>query len=78
MHPWFGTGLLTSTGLKWQKRRKMLTPAFHFSILQKFTEVIIENSQSLVRELQLECLQEKTNIVPLIQQSALNVICGKA
>ncbi|KAF2898762.1 hypothetical protein ILUMI_07412 [Ignelater luminosus] len=78
LQPWLGTGLLTSAGDKWHSRRKILTPAFHFNILQEFVEIFTEQSQLLVERLQEECNKSYTDIVPVITQFTLHSICETA
>ncbi|XP_051172445.1 uncharacterized protein LOC127288825 [Leptopilina boulardi] len=78
LHPWLGTGLLTSTGEKWQKRRKLLTPAFHFNILQGFVDIFIEESQKLVSSLKTEGSEVIKDIEPLFTKFTLNAICETA
>ncbi len=36
LKPWLADGLLLSTGNKWFKMIKVITPTFHFKILDQF------------------------------------------
>ena len=47
LKPWLGTGLLLSTHQKWRVRRKLLTPAFHFRILDDALDVFNAQGQIL-------------------------------
>jgi len=43
-----GNGLVTSTGDLWKKRRRMITPAFHFDILNDFLSIMENRTMELV------------------------------
>ncbi|XP_033015578.1 cytochrome P450 4V2-like [Lacerta agilis] len=78
LHPWLGTGLLTSTGGKWRSRRKMLTPTFHFTILEDFLEVMNEQANILVQKLEKHVDREPFDCFFYITLCALDVICETA
>ncbi|KAI9560159.1 hypothetical protein GHT06_014170 [Daphnia sinensis] len=77
IQPWLATGLLTSTGSKWHQRRKMLTPTFHFKILEDFVHVFNEQSKTLVEKLTTKVGQD-FDIFPFITLCTLDVICETA
>ncbi|CAL2044435.1 unnamed protein product [Caenorhabditis brenneri] len=76
---WIGTGLLTSTNEKWRQRRKMLTPTFHFNVLQRYQEIFAQRGLVLVNLLNRTANnQDPVNIFPYIKRCALDIICETA
>ncbi|XP_059222867.1 cytochrome P450 4d1 isoform X2 [Stomoxys calcitrans] len=82
--PWLGEGLLVSHGRKWHQRRKIITPAFHFSILGDFAHNFEKESRILVQSLDCEyrmqteagfCLGDLVNLCTLdaVCESAMGV-----
>lgn len=75
---WLGQGLVTSSGEYWHSHRKVITPTFHFTILEGFVDVFAEKCQILVDKLAKHCnTNEPVDIFPLISFAALDIICGK-
>nr|UOU03280.1 cytochrome P450 4V23/24-2 [Brachionus rubens] len=79
LHSWLGTGLLTSYGEKWANRRRLITPAFHFEILNDFLQIMNEQAEILV-EILSTCVKNKKqiDIFELLKSCALDVICETA
>ncbi|XP_046555072.1 cytochrome P450 4B1-like [Haliotis rubra] len=50
--PWLGDGLLVSDGKKWERNRRLLTPAFHFDILQPYLKVYNQVAQTFMRKVE--------------------------
>ncbi|XP_021957112.1 cytochrome P450 4C1 [Folsomia candida] len=79
VRPWLGEGLLLSTGEKWENRRKMLNPTFHFKILEDFMHVFNKESQKMVDILRKESQSGNTvDIHNFVTRCALDIICVTA
>lgn len=76
VRPWLGDGLLTSAGAKWHRNRKLITPAFHFKILEHFQEVFQEKSRVLTEKLACKADGKVFDVYPFITHCALDIICG--
>lgn len=65
-------------GKKWHQRRKMLTPAFHFKVLEKFQQIFDEKAKTLVSVIN-EKLMEGQDVLEMhsfFGKTALDIICG--
>lgn len=65
-----------STGKKWFQRRKVITPAFHFKILDQFIEIFDKHGKTLVENLQ-KSKGYTIDVFQPIALSALDIICGE-
>ncbi|CAH1975505.1 unnamed protein product [Acanthoscelides obtectus] len=74
---WLGSGLLLANASKWRRARKIITPSFHFSILEQFIDVFEKNGKILMHKLEDMCDQE-INLQPYITSCTLDIICESA
>lgn len=74
LHSWLGTGLLTSSGTKWKTRRRLLTPSFHFRILDSFVRPMNMRARITVEKLRQRCSEPWIDIAPLVADCTLNIL----
>ena len=75
LHEWLGTGLLTSYGEKWRNRRRVITPTFHFAILNEFVSIFEEQAKKLIHKLKpIADGGESIDIQVPVSLAKLNVI----
>ncbi|XP_073841480.1 cytochrome P450 4d1-like [Musca autumnalis] len=81
LEPWFKEGLMNSPGHKWQRRRKILTQAFHYRILKDFIEIFDQQSRIFVQNLKKEYQQQSEQGFDLhkwLDLCALDILCESA
>lgn len=74
---WLNEGLLVSRGRKWHQRRKIITPAFHFRILEQYVEIFDRQTRQLVRQLRQACNNDPIELGHATHLCALDIICGE-
>ncbi|CAG9830840.1 unnamed protein product [Diabrotica balteata] len=71
LEDWIGVGVLTSNGEMWHKRRKLLTPAFHFKILEDFLHIFNKETKHLVQYFKGNCDKPYIDVVDPITRFTL-------
>ena len=77
-HAWLGTGLLTSSEKKWRSRRRLLTPAFHYQILNDYMPIHQKQSSILIPLLKEKAGQGEFDIAPYLYHYTLDSTCEAA
>ncbi|XP_038047213.1 cytochrome P450 4F4-like [Patiria miniata] len=62
VRPWIGDGLLLSSGKKWARNRRLLTPGFHFDILKPYVGIFQQSGDILVEKWRAACIGGKTSM----------------
>ncbi|KDR21746.1 cytochrome P450 4C1-like [Zootermopsis nevadensis] len=76
--PWLGKGMLTNSGLTWKRHRKIIMPAFHVKILDKFVHIFNANSAILLDRLAKHVGGPGFDVYPYMNLVTLDVICESA
>jgi cytochrome P450 len=65
------------TGSTWRRHRKIIVPAFHVKILDKFVHTFNANSKILLERMERYAGGTGFDIYPYMNFITLDIICGK-
>ncbi|XP_066260623.1 cytochrome P450 4C1-like [Euwallacea similis] len=76
--PWLGNGLIAGSGPKWQQHRKIISPSFHFKVLDSYTEIFAEKAEQFSKYLEKYEGQGYFDITEDLTKIALDIIAESA
>ncbi|XP_077504609.1 cytochrome P450 4V2-like [Amblyomma americanum] len=71
--PWIGGGILNLSDAPWKTRRRAITPAFHFGILDDYVPIMNKRGERLMRKV-ATMNGEFFDILPIVRAAALGVL----
>ena len=79
LRDWTKDGLGFSTGKKWHRQRKIITPSFHYEILKSFLSVMNEQARIFTDKVEeLIANNEVVDPKSRLKRLALDIICETA
>lgn len=78
MKPWLNEGLITALGKKWAQRRRIITPAFHFKILEEFLLIFNQRTEVFADKLRGQVGKGDFNIYEYVTLCTLDIISESA
>ncbi|XP_072130784.1 cytochrome P450 4T8 [Mobula birostris] len=68
--PWIGDGLLVTSGQKWFRHRRLLTPGFHYDVLKSYVKPVADSAKTMLDKWERLCT-EGNNTLELYQHVSL-------
>lgn len=79
LKPWLRNGLIiVSSSTYWRNHRKVITPAFHFKILEEFVETFDRQCQIMIRKLNEKADGLVIDVTEYLNLMALDIITETA
>ncbi|XP_072746966.1 cytochrome P450 4C1-like [Anoplolepis gracilipes] len=76
---WLGNGLLSAPVKQWYRHRRILSPIFHFNILEKFAVVMSEKTEIIIKCIEEKMTENSTQVIDILsfmQKVTFNIICA--
>lgn len=78
MRNWLGEGLITADNPRWKIHRRLITPTFHFKILEDFVPIFNKNAKHLVNFMKENRMNAEFDVYEDIVLCSLDAICETA
>ncbi|XP_066157442.1 cytochrome P450 4C1-like [Euwallacea fornicatus] len=76
--PWLGNGLISGSGPTWQHHRKIISPSFHFKVLDSYVEIFTEKAEQFSKYLEKYEGQGYFNVTTCLTKISLDIIAESA